>query len=689
MGAGFIRRYGYTPSVDEITAIEGVIIVDAPPQGGIRGAGSNCSAVIGEAADMSQACTVNTSGEVLSDVRPVEIFGGADLLAKIGPCDPFLGDFGGDMGNLFVELRNKRFSRLVVAVIDLLSPAAYPATKQHAVRLWRGLPTNTSATSVVPIVPITSVAVPAGTEFKTGANRFRTASRVVFTADAPVSTGVDGTTANAVVGATATITRATGSFVTDGVDVGYVVVAGSLNAAALSQNLLCASAGLLRVTAVNTNGLEITVQRMDGSNFTDGATWEVGAALAYRVYPPAVADSGGEYVLTGAAGYTVLCRPLNATLPNAATPQAPISPTTAATAPSGTAWEPLSGLKLAAHPTGDLTFDNQVHGVAGTGTNYPNTNATLRTRYLDALDALAADEDPSNAVNFVTAARKDATVRRLLRAHCLAQSAAGLTRNTAISPSLDQLTLSTIIGSADPGAGGVGGAVRDERVTYCWPGAQTFIPELVNVTIACADGTSTRDGMIDTTMDTWLSSLLTYLQPECNPGQALDPVPLAFAAIAGYQRGTPKLKMADYILLKQYGVCGLRIDRQLGPILQSGITTSLTAGQTNQNRRRMADYIQDSIAARYNLLVKALATQARKDALVSETVAFGAELVSKNNPSAARIDSFSVDDRSGNTPALEARGIFTIISRWRMLATLDELVAQTDVSPDAITTTVL
>lgn len=147
--------------------------------------------------------------------------------------------------------------------------------------------------------------------------------------------------------------------------------------------------------------------------------------------------------------------------------------------------------------------------------------------------------------------------------------------------------------------------------------------------------------------------------------------------------------MADYILLKQYGIAALRMDRQSGPLIQSGVTTSLTAGKLNINRRRFADFIQDSIAARYNLFVKALATQTRKDALVSETSAFGAELLSENNPSAARIAGYSIDDKSGNTPALEARGIFTIISRWRMLPTLDVLVAQTDVSPDAVVTTIL
>lgn len=684
MGAGFTRRFTETPSIDQLLAIEGVVIIDSAPAGNITGAGTNCAAYVGEAVDMTYACKVLSTGALSSDVRPQEIFGGADLLQKIGGCDPLLGDFADQMGNLFVALRNKRIARLVVAPVDLLNRAGYPTDLQYAVRLWRDLPTNTSATSTTPIVPVTAALVPAGTEFKSGADRFRTASPVAFTAAAPLSTGVDGTTANGVTGATATITRATGSFVTDLVEVGCVVVAGSLNAAAASQNLLCAGAGLLRVTAVNANGLEITCQRMSGGNFTDATDWEAGSALAYRVYPAAVADSGST-VLTGVAGYTVLCRPLDATL----TATTAISPTTAAVASSGTAWEPLSGLLLTAHPTGALTFDNQVHGALGSGTNYPNTNATLRARYLDALNALAAEEEPSNIVNVVVCARKDGLIRSYMRQHCLAQAAVGLTRNYCISPDLDQLTMATVIGSADPGAGGVGGAIRDERGWYFWPGCRTFIPELVGVSINCTDGTTTTDGIIDVPMDEWAAALMTELQPELNPGQAGAPVDLAFAPIIGYQRGTPKLKMADYIILKQYGIAALRMDKDVGPIIQSGVTTSLVSGRTNINRRRMADYIQDSIAARYNLFVKKLGTRDRKDAIVSETDAFGADLVSRNNPAAARIDSYVIDDKTGNTPSLEARGIFTVISRWRMLGTLDVLVAQTDVSPTAITTTIL
>ena len=143
-GAGFIRRYSYFPGTEELNAIEGVVIVDQRSPGPIRGASYGVVCVVGEAANMSYVCKVNTSGEVVSSFRPQQVFGGSDLLDKIGPFDSTLGDFGDEMGNLFVELRNKRFSRLVVCPVDLVRPAS--GTTQYAIRCWRQLPTNTSAT---------------------------------------------------------------------------------------------------------------------------------------------------------------------------------------------------------------------------------------------------------------------------------------------------------------------------------------------------------------------------------------------------------------------------------------------------------------------------------------------------------------------------------------------------------------
>jgi hypothetical protein len=118
------------------------------------------------------------------------------------------------------------------------------------------------------------------------------------------------------------------------------------------------------------------------------------------------------------------------------------------------------------------------------------------------------------------------------------------------------------------------------------------------------------------------------------------------------------------------------------------VTTSQIAGETNINRRRMADFVQDSLAARYNQMAKMLGRASVKDALLAETDAFYADLLSENNSEAQRIHSYVIDDRSGNSPSLNGQGVWVIRSSAKMLMTLDTIVAQVEVSPTAITVTV-
>ena len=259
-----------------------------------------------------------------------------------------------------------------------------------------------------------------------------------------------------------------------------------------------------------------------------------------------------------------------------------------------------------------------------------------------------------------------------------------MTRTTVISPKRTTLSTATILGSAAPGVGGSGGgAVRHERVIYSWPGVKTFIPELVGISVATSDGLTTDDGILDTTGDSWIAALMSVLPPENNIGQAMEPVPTIFSPIIGYQRGTPALDMNDYILFKQYGIAGFRMDRTMGPLIQSGVTTSQTTGEYNLNRRRMADFIQDSLAARYNQLAKMVARQSIKDTLLSETDAFLSDLLAEGNGDAQRIAGYSIDDKTLNTQSLAAQGIYVIKIVVQMLQTLDTIVLASEVGPNA------
>lgn len=671
--AGFIRRFGYFPGTEQITQIEGVVIVDLPPPGNSAGVGTGTVGLVGEFADMSYATAVDSSGNVTTFVRPVEVFTPQDMINKVGGWDETLGDFGRALGNGFQALRNKSFSRLVLAPVNLCSAVG--------VRYFRDLPLSVSTTNASPIVPVQAAVVQAGREFRNGSGRLRVGARAVFTATGPFATGTNASTAVNAAAATQTLTWAGNDWSliarpdgTLGARKGDILVIGNNNAGAAS-----AGAGTFRVAADAASGTTVTYERLDGANFASvlnaNTPWRLHLAGDADTAPervPGAATPGG-YAAADAGGYTIPSRPLtNFTGGNTNgnwTAGALLAPATVPPATTATSWDPLSGLGGRINPTGTFAFVALTQGV-----NAAN-DATIDALYATAIDAFLTDAAPARDVNILLAARKSSTIRTALKAHVLNASTLGVGRITVLAPQLTTLTTNAAVASADPGVG----ANRDERVVYTWPGAVTFVPEAVNYRLKTADGLTTIDGLLDETYDMWYASLLSNLPPEKNPGQASAPVPQVFAPVQGVQRGVANLSMADYIALRAAGVSALRMDRSAGPIIQSGITTSLTAGLTTVNRRRMADFIQDSLARALLPFDKQVLSNQLRDSAVGEVTSFLNDLLSPNNPAAQRIAQFQVDDKSGNTPDLLAKGVFVIIVRVRMLPTADFIVIQAEI----------
>lgn len=658
--AGFIRRYEFFPGVEVISLIEGVIIVDLPPPGSIQGVSTGVFGLVGEFPDVSTAVQVDGSGNVTSKPVPIEVFTAQDLASATGSFDPTLGDFGVSMGNGFVALRNKQYSRLVVCAVNLASPLG--------TRMWRQLATNQTALVPQPILPNQAAQVAAGYQFKTGANRVNVAQRTGFTGLGAYLTGVDGAITAVGAAVTQIFVSAGSDFVTAGVQVGDILVLGVISGA----GALGANANTYRVNAV-TDSTHLVVEQLDGSSWN----WSTGTAQPFRLHPSSDADTGQAHVLSAAGGATIPARPLDSSIA-ASTVISPAVPPPAGTA---TSWDPLSGLKMSTSPTsGGLVYTAAIQGVN------PASSASIDALYTAVLDGFAAqDNAAARDVGLIAAARHSTTINAYLKAHALAVSAVGRGRDAILSPPLSTQTVNNAIAASAPGVG----ANRDERVFYAWPGEQTFVPEAVNIPIARADGGTTVDGLIDVPTDTRLASVLSNLPPENNPGQSAPPVPQVMATVAGIQRGVSGLQMNDYIALKQNGVVSLRIDRTAGAIFQSGNTTSLVPGLKNINRRRMADFIEDSIAEALNGFSKLPLTNDLKDSAAAECVAFLEELLSANNPAAQRINAYQVDTISGNTPALEAQGIFVIIVRVRTLATADFIVLQAQIGEGVVLTTQL
>lgn len=642
---GFVRRYGSFPGVEVITLIEGIIIVDLPPPGSVQGVGTGTSALVAEFADCTNAVAVDGSGNITTSAVPTEIFSGQDLIDKTGGFDETIGEFGGTMGNGFVDLRNKKFSRLVVVPVNLASALG--------ARLVRHLPTNASATDPTPVVPIQAASVDAGTQFVDGAlHRVRTAGPVVFGNDDAKITGVDGVT---IVGAT--LTSAGSDFIVAAVAVGDIVVMGVIGGAGAQGTV----AGTYRVAAVAQHVL--TLENLDGTALVG----VVGAAIAFRVHTWSVADSGDGLGAT-AGQYTVPCRPLDATIANSTF----CAPSVVPPAETATTADPLSGLHLLSTPTAPgIVYTAAVQA--------PNAGqaAGIDALYATAIDSLLAEDDPEGDVNMVWAGRRTLLVRNKLKSHVLDQSQNGIGRTCQIAPPLTVQTTTAATAVADPGVG----ANRDERVFYSWPGVQTFVPEAVGVKVKGADGRFYTDGIIDVPGDGWLTAVCSNLAPERNPGQAADPVPTILSPVLGYQRGVQKLNMKDYIQLRAKGVAGIRMDKTVGPIFQSGITTSLESDRKNINRVRFQDFCDDSIADAVSDIQKLPLTQATKDAAETEIDSFLGELLSVDNPAAQRIDGYLIDTKNGNTPELAKQDIYVIIYKVRMTPTADFIVLQSQIGP--------
>jgi hypothetical protein len=646
-----IRRYQFFPGTEVITALEGVVIVDLPPPGSIQGVSTGKTALIGEFADMTYAVLANSSGEIATKHQPVQVFTTQDMLNKVGSFDPTLGEFGGDCGNGFVELRSKKFSALVLVPVNLCS--------DRGTRVWRTLPTCRTATDPNPVVPMQAATVVAGREFRSGANRIRLGARHSFSGDVDYARGIVAsvTAAGAAVTQTALLV---GVDYVSLISVGDAFVLGVIG----GVGALGANADTYRITAVTLVGADtqITVQKRDGSSFD----WTTGAALPFRLHLQRTYDSGAAgNILSAVAGYRLPARPLDATIAAATT----VSPTVVPAAATATTWDPLSDLKFRTHPTGALTYTAAIQA--------PNAvnSASLDALYQDAIDSLLGDSLPQRDVSILWAARKSSTIRTKLRTHVLTQSENGVGRMACISPELTTLSNTAVQADTDPGVGGN----RDERVIYDWPGLRVSVPEAVGFNLAGADGSTVTDGTLDTTSDGWLASIMSNLPPERNPAQGAPPVPSVMAPVLGFQRGVTPPDQGVYTAFRQRGICAPKIDPTIGPMFQSGITTSLIAGQKNINRRRMADFIEDSIAQRLVQFSKLPLTLQLRDGIVAECDAFLSGLLAANNPAAQRISDYQVDPVSGNTPTLEAQGIFVVIIRVRTLATADFIVLQAEV----------
>src|SRR5690606_561726 len=135
------------------------------------------------------------------------------------------------------------------------------------------------------------------------------------------------------------------------------------------------------------------------------------------------------------------------------------------------------------------------------------------------------------------------------------------------------------------------------------------------------------------------------------------------------------------------GIAAPRMDEGVA-VIQSGVTSvnPLTSPNLkNIARRRMADFIQDSLARRLKRFSKKINTRERRAVVVGEVEGFCESLVSRKQKTAQRIDSFLLNAKDGNTADSIAAGMFRLIVKVRTLSSLGVIVLETEVGENVVT----
>lgn len=302
----------------------------------------------------------------------------------------------------------------------------------------------------------------------------------------------------------------------------------------------------------------------------------------------------------------------------------------------------------------------------GTGGNLV---ALIASNYPAAIDKTLPTDSPMIDINAVWVARNDSTIRPYLVAHAATASSQGPGRVGIVSAA--SATANTVAAASAAKTAAIGLALAEgyaqpaDRGIICFPHVKIFAAELgVNITVSNSG---------------YMAAILSNRPEEENPGAENAQYT---STIQGYEDAfvTSPLTKQDYINLKAGGVSAMQKDRTAGWWYVDGVTAAdpvTYPTRTPIKRRRMADFIQDTLfqlAAKYN---KKPATIDRVDAFVAEIEAFLALLKSPQNPSLQRIVDYRVDAKSRNTAALQKLGIQTILVAVQLLPGMDDIVFET------------
>ena len=199
-------------------------------------------------------------------------------------------------------------------------------------------------------------------------------------------------------------------------------------------------------------------------------------------------------------------------------------------------------------------------------------------------------------------------------------------------------------------------AYRYDRMIYAYNHPYTIDPVL---------GTA-----VQVRPESWMACILANTDVDIHPGE--EDTKRFLAGITALTQTA--LTRADYISLKAAGIAALEID--LGnPVFVSGPVTDLTPGKREITRRRMADFLQLSVAYSLRYHVKKKNTDQRRTAIAATIKGFLSGLKRQGRV----VQAFQVDMNILNSPADVANGTQRILMAVQLLPHMLSIVLTTEI----------
>jgi hypothetical protein len=210
----------------------------------------------------------------------------------------------------------------------------------------------------------------------------------------------------------------------------------------------------------------------------------------------------------------------------------------------------------------------------------------------------------------------------------------------------------------------------DGRLMYAWPYVQTSI-----------------DGALEFTPPaSWVASIFTQVSPH---------IALSKTSNSGFLGGVTALKYNEsrtgFISLDAAGVLSMERDPDIGFLVKNAVTTQIiNSSKRTVLRRRMADFLTDSIALFLKNYQNDVNSQAKRDEVKAQILDFDTRLTRDGIvPGENDVKGGSpllVDVDSLNTDSVIASGQFRILYKRRIYSSMRYIILQAEIGESVVVT---